>query len=71
MMNTVKLSRKFQVVIPKKAREDLQLAAGQELPIYVLEGSIRIPPLRSIKELRGAAKGMNWKDRYRDHSERF
>jgi hypothetical protein len=28
-------------------------------------------PRRSIKELRGIAKGLRWKDDYRDHAERF
>jgi AbrB family looped-hinge helix DNA binding protein len=70
-MDKVKISSKFQIVIPKKIRESLQLAPGQELHIYALDGTIRMHPPRSIKELRGAAKGMNWKDRYREHSERL
>lgn len=70
-MDTVKVSPKFQVVIPKKVREDLNLSPGQELDVYVLDGIIRLHPPRSIKELRGAAQGMTWKDSYRDHSERF
>ncbi len=70
-MDKVKLSPRFQIVIPKKIREDLQLSPGQELHIYVLDGTIRMHPPRSIKELRGAAKGMNWKDRYRDQPERL
>lgn len=70
-MDTIKLSSKFQVVIPEKIREDLRLASGQELHIYVLDGTIRIHPQRPIKELRRAAKGMHWKDCYRDHSERL
>lgn len=71
IMETVKVSPKFQVVIPKKVREELQLKPGQELQIYILDGSIRLRRPRSIKELRGIAKGMTWKDDYRDHSERF
>lgn len=70
-MDTVKVSPKFQVVIPKRVREDLHLAPGQELNIYVLDGTIRLHPPRNIKELRGSAKGMKWKDDYRDHSERL
>jgi len=70
-METVKVSPKFQVVIPKKVREQLQLKPGEELQLYVLDGTIRIRRLRSIKELRGIAKGMTWKDDYRDHTERF
>ena len=70
-MDTVKVSPKFQVVIPKKVREALKLEPGQELNIYVLDGIIRLHQPRSIKDLRGAAKGMTWKDDYRDRSDRF
>jgi AbrB family looped-hinge helix DNA binding protein len=70
-METVKVSPKFQVVIPKKVREELQLKPGQELQIYILDQTIRLHRPRSIKELRGIAKGMKWKEEDRDHSERF
>jgi AbrB family looped-hinge helix DNA binding protein len=70
-METVKVSPKFQVVIPKKVREELQLKPGQELQIFILDETIRLRRPRSIKELRGIAKGMKWKDEDRDHSERF
>jgi AbrB family looped-hinge helix DNA binding protein len=70
-MEVVKVSPKFQVVIPKKIREELKLEPGAELQVYVLDGDIRLHRPRSIKELRGVAKGMKWKDDYRDHSERF
>lgn len=70
-METVKVSPKFQVVIPKKVREELQLKPGQELQIYILDQTIRLHRPRSIKELRGIAKGMKWKEADRDHSERF
>ncbi len=70
-MERVKVSPKFQVVIPKKVREELALRPGQELQIYVLDGTIRLHRPRSIKELRGIAKGITWKDDYRDHTERF
>ena len=67
----VKVSPKFQVVIPKEIREQLELKAGEELQIFALEGSIQLRRPRSIKDLRGIAKGMSWKEDYRDHSERF
>ncbi len=70
-MQTVKVSPKFQIVIPKAVREKLKLRPGQELLVYELDGSIRVEPPRSIKELRGMAKGMKWRDDYRDHTERF
>jgi AbrB family looped-hinge helix DNA binding protein len=70
-MERVKVSPKFQVVIPKKVREELQLIPGQELIVYVLDGSIRFSKQRSIQDLRGIAKGMKWKDDYRDRNDRF
>ena len=70
-METVRVSTKFQVVIPKKVREELALRPGQELQIYVLDGTIRLNRPGSIKDLRGIAKGMKWKDEDRDHTERF
>jgi AbrB family looped-hinge helix DNA binding protein len=67
----VKVSPKFQVVIPKEIRQQLELKAGEALQVYILDGSIRMHRPRSIKDLRGIAKGMQWKDDYRDHTERF
>jgi AbrB family looped-hinge helix DNA binding protein len=68
---TVRVSPKFQVVIPKALREELKIEAGQELLMYSLDGALRLVPRRSVKELRGIAKGLRWKDDYRDHTERF
>jgi AbrB family looped-hinge helix DNA binding protein len=70
-METVKVSPKYQVVIPKRVREELQLRPGQELNVYILHGTIRFSKPTSIKDLRGIAKGMKWKDEDRDHTERF
>lgn len=70
-MDSVKVSPKFQVVIPKAIREGLRLAPGQVLEVFVLDGTIHLQRPRSIKELRGAAKGIKWKEDYRDHSDRF
>lgn len=70
-METVKVSPKFQIVIPKRLREELKLRPGEELQIYLLDGTVRVHRPRSIRELRGIAKGMKWKDEDRDHTERF
>jgi AbrB family looped-hinge helix DNA binding protein len=67
----VKVSPKFQVVIPKAIRDELQIESGQHLVMFTLDGSIHLVPSRSVKELRGIAKGMRWKDEYRDRTERF
>ena len=70
-MEKVTVSPKFQVVIPKRLREELNLKAGEVLQIYLFEDSLRLQRARSIKDLRGIAKGMRWKEEDRDHSERF
>ncbi|MBS1840640.1 MAG: AbrB/MazE/SpoVT family DNA-binding domain-containing protein [Acidobacteria bacterium] len=70
-METVTVSPKFQVVIPKKIRETLKLAPGQKLQMYILDGSIRLHAPRSIQSLRGIAKGLDWKDSYRDRNDRY
>jgi AbrB family looped-hinge helix DNA binding protein len=67
----VRVSPKFQVVIPKALREELRIEVGQELLMYALDGALRLVPRRSIKELRGIAKGLRWKDEYREHTERL
>jgi AbrB family looped-hinge helix DNA binding protein len=67
----VKVSPKFQVVIPKPLRDELKIESGQQLLMYAFDGSLHLVPSRSVKELRGIAKGMRWKDDYRDRSERF
>jgi len=71
MHETVTLSPKFQVVIPKKIRESMGLKPGEELQIYVFDDKISIRRPKPISELRGIAKGMEWKDDYRDRNDRF
>ena len=67
----VKVSAKFQILIPKAIREEMKIRRGQELFMYIFEGSIRLSVKRSIKELRGMAKGMEWRREYRDRTDRF
>jgi AbrB family looped-hinge helix DNA binding protein len=70
-METVTVSPKFQVVIPKKIREELELRPGQQLQVFAFEGTIRFNKPRSVKELRGLAKGLTWLEEDRDHTDRF
>ncbi len=60
-MQTVTVSPKFQVVIPKSVRETLQLRPGQKMQVVEYEGRIELIPERDIKELRGFLKGINTK----------
>ena len=67
----VKVSPKFQIVIPKAIREELKIEPGQELFMYLYEGKLHVDIRRPITELRGIAKGIEWKHNYRDRNDRF
>lgn len=69
-MQTVKVSLKFQVVIPKELRERLKLRPGQDLAIYEIDGQIRLDISRNPRSLRGLARGIEWKESDRDHAGR-
>jgi AbrB family looped-hinge helix DNA binding protein len=58
-MQTVTVSPKYQVVIPKTVRESLRLRPGQKMQVVAYEGRIELIPERDIKELRGFVKGIN------------
>jgi AbrB family looped-hinge helix DNA binding protein len=70
-MQTVTISPKFQIVLPKELREKLDLKPGQKLVVYESNGEIRCGRARSIRELRGMAKGIRWEETDRDHTDRF
>jgi AbrB family looped-hinge helix DNA binding protein len=58
-MQSVTVSPKYQVVIPKNVREALKLRPGQKMQIVEYAGRIELIPERDIKELRGCLKGIN------------
>ncbi len=58
-MQTVTVSPKFQVVIPKLIRDALHLRPGQKLKIMEFDGRIELIPDRPISELQGFLKGIN------------
>ena len=58
-MQTVTISPKFQVVIPKVIREAMQLRPGQKLKIIEYDGRIELIPDKDIAELKGFLKGID------------
>jgi AbrB family looped-hinge helix DNA binding protein len=57
-MVTVKVSPKFQVVIPKTVRERLSIRPGQRLQILQFSDRIEFVLLQKIKRMRGFLKGI-------------
>lgn len=57
-METVTISPKFQVVIPRSVREQYNLRPGQMVQVIPYEGRIEFIPLRPAQELRGSLRGM-------------
>lgn len=58
-MTTVKLSSKYQIVIPKEVRKKLKLKPGQKLQLLHDGERIEFIPLKDIKEARGLLKEMD------------
>ena len=58
-MQQVKVSPKFQVVIPKPVRESLRIRPGQRLQVVPYGDRIELVPIRKISEMRGFLAGMD------------
>jgi len=58
-MSSVKISPKYQVVIPRKVRDSMQLKPGQKVQVIPYGNRIELIPERKISEMRGFLKGIN------------
>lgn len=58
-MNTVTVSSKFQVVIPKEIREDIGLKVGTTMEVITYGSRIELVPIQPIKNLKGKFKGID------------
>ena len=58
-MDTVTISPKFQVVIPRDIRKSLGLVPGQKVQALVYEERIELIPLRPIRKMRGFLRGID------------
>ena len=58
-MEQVKVSPKYQVVIPKPVRESLGIAPGQRLQVVQYGDRIELVPMRDIGEMRGFLAGID------------
>ena len=53
------VSTKYQVVIPKKVRDEIGIEPGQKVQVIPYMGRIELIPIRDIKEGRGFLDGID------------
>jgi AbrB family looped-hinge helix DNA binding protein len=58
-VDTVKVSPKYQIVIPKAVREALDLRPGQEVAVLRYRSRIELIPMKPVKEMRGFLRGVD------------
>lgn len=58
-MNTVVISPKFQIVIPRTIRESLGLSPGTKVQVLQYENRIEFIPQKKMRKMRGFLKGMD------------
>ena len=58
-METVTVSSKFQVVIPRVIRESMGIQPGQKIQVIQYDDRIELIPLRTMEEARGFLRGID------------
>ncbi len=58
-MNTVTVSPKFQIVIPKYIRNSLGVKPGQKVQVLLYNNRIEMIPVKPIEQSRGFLKGID------------
>ena len=58
-MSKVKISPKYQVVIPHDVRESMGLKPGEELQVFRFGDRIELVPIRKISDARGFLEGID------------
>jgi len=58
-MTVVTISARYQVVIPKDVREQLELTPGQRMQALPFKGRVKLIPLEPIEAARGFVRGID------------
>lgn len=58
-METVKVSSKYQVVIPRTIRRSLGIEPGQRLQVQAYGNRIEFIPVKRMNEMRGFLRGID------------
>ena len=68
-METVKVSRKYQVVIPEKLRQEAHIRHGDRMAVIAKHGILQYVPVRAMSITRDMIKRMDFTD-IRDETDR-
>ncbi len=69
-METVTVSKKFQVVIPERLRKEAGIRPGDKMLAIAKHGVLQYVPVRSLKDTKGMVPGLNPRG-LRDESDRI
>jgi AbrB family looped-hinge helix DNA binding protein len=58
-METVTVSPKFQVVIPRAIRQSLGLRPGQKIQVILYHDTIELIPVKPVDKMRGFLTGID------------
>ena len=58
-MEAVRVSSKYQIVIPKSIRELIGLKVGETFQVVPYGNRIELVPIKPMKKLKGFLKGIN------------
>ena len=58
-MKAVKVSPKYQVVIPREIRETMDIRPGTKVQVLLYENRIELIPVRNPEKMRGFVKGID------------
>ncbi len=68
-METVTVSRKYQVVIPERLREEAHIKPGDKMVAIAKHGILQYVPVRPLSKTKGMAMGIDTED-LRDKTDR-
>lgn len=68
-METVKVSSKYQVVIPEKLRQEANIRPGDRMVAIAKHGILQYVPVKPMRETRGMVRELDSSD-LRDETDR-
>jgi AbrB family looped-hinge helix DNA binding protein len=58
-VNTIIVSSKYQIVIPKEIRDLLGIVSGQKIQMIAYRSRIKLIPIKPIAQMRGFLQGID------------